>query len=166
MHKRYSEKFKDSVIKKMMPPSPVSVPQLCRETGVSDVTLYKWRKQYRDKGVAVPAYKSKPENWTAEDKLAVIIETASFNEVQMSEYCRSKGLFKKQVDQWKHDALSGYQNSALIKKQQLRHRQEDKKKIRELERELKRKEKALAETAALLVLSKKCEAIWGVKKED
>ena len=84
----------------------------------------------------------------------------------MSEYCRSKGLFKKQVDQWKVEALSGYQKSVQTKKQQSRHRQEDKKKIKQLERELKRKEKALAETAALLVLSKKCEAIWGVDEES
>ena len=162
MQKRYSEKFKESTIKKMMPPAPVSVPQLCRETGISDVTLYKWRKEYRNKGVAVPTYKSKSEDWTAEDKLAVIIETAPFNEVQLSEYCRGKGLFKKQVDQWKTEALSGYRKSAQTKKQQSRYRLEDKKKIQQLERELKRKEKALAETAALLVLSKKCEAIWGV----
>ena len=166
MQKRYSEKFKESAIKKMMPPAPVSVPQLCRETGVSDVTLYKWRKEYRNKGVAVPTYKSKAEDWIAEDKLAVIIETAPLNEVELSEYCRSKGLFKKQVDQWKVEALSGYQKSVQTKKQQSRHRQEDKKKIKQLERELKRKEKALAETAALLVLSKKCEAIWGVDEES
>jgi len=149
-----------------MPPAPVSVPQLCRETGISDVTLYKWRKQYRDKGVAVPAYKTKPENWTPEDKLAVIIETASFNEVRLSEYCRSKGLFKKQIDLWREEALSGYKNTAQIKKQQSRHHQKDKKRINALEHELKRKDKALAETAALLVLSKKCEAIWGVKEES
>jgi transposase len=166
MQKRYPEKFKEATIKKMMPPAPVSVPQLCRETGVSDVTLYKWRKEYRNKGVAVPAYKSKSENWTAEDKLAVLVETASFNEVQLSEYCRNKGLFKKQVEQWKTEALSGYQKSAQTKKQQSRHRQEDKKKIKQLERELKRKEKALAETAALLVLSKKYETIWGGDEEN
>ena len=166
MQKRYSEEFKESVIKKMMPPDPISVSQLCRDTGVSDVTLYKWRKTYRRNGVAVPADKSKPEDWTAEDKLAVVIETASFNEVQLSEYCRCKGLYKEQVDQWKMSALSGYQNSIQIKKNQVRHRREDRQKIKLLERDLRRKEKALAETAALLVLSKKCEAIWGVNEEE
>ena len=149
-----------------MPPGPVSVSQLCRETGVSDVTLYKWRNTYRNKGVAVPADKSKPEDWTAENKLAVVIETASLNEVQLSEYCRGKGLFKEQIDQWKISALSGYKNSIQIKKNQVRDRREDRQKIKKLERELRRKEKALAETAALLVLSKKCEAIWGVNEED
>ena len=166
MQKRYSEEFKQAVIKKMMPPVPVPVSQLCRETGVSDVTLYKWRKDYRNRGVAVPANTSKPENWTAEDKLAVIIETACFNEVQLSEYCRRKGLYPEQIEQWKSAALAGFQQSRQSKKEKLRHRREDKKTIKNLERELKRKDKALAETAALLVLSKKCEAIWGVNEED
>ena len=166
MQKRYSEEFKESVIKKMMPPNSVSVSELCKETGVSDVTLYKWRKIYRNRGIAVPSDKSNPNKWTAEDKLAVVIETASFNEVQLSEYCRKKGLYSKQIEEWRLSALSGYEKSGKSKKENLRSRQEEKKKIKRLESELKRKEKALAETAALLVLSKKCEAIWGVKEED
>jgi transposase-like protein len=164
--KRYSEEFKESVIKKMMPPNPKSISQLCSETGVSDVTLYKWRKSYRNKGVAVPGDKSKPENWTAGDKLSVVIETASFNEVELSEYCRGKGLYREQITQWEIEALSGYEKSTQVKKSQSQHRRDDKQKIKKLERELNRKEKALAETAALLVLSKKWEAIWGGNEED
>ncbi|MBM9521247.1 transposase [Desulforhopalus vacuolatus] len=95
MSKRYTTEFKDAVIKKMMPPYPTSVSQLCRETGVSGVTLYKWKKDYQNQGVAVPAKKKKSEIWSAEDKLATIIESASFNEIQLSEYCRRKGLYKE-----------------------------------------------------------------------
>jgi len=109
----------------------------------------------------VAADSSKPENWSSEDKLAVVIETAAMNEVQLSEYCRIKGLYAEQVDQWKAAALSGYQRNEQTEREKARSRQDDKKKIRELESALRRKEKALAETAALLVLSKKCEAIWG-----
>lgn len=166
MQKSYSKEFKDSVIKRMMPPNPVSVPQLCKETGVSDVTLYKWRKEYRNGGITVPRDHSKPENWTAEDKLAVVIETSGLNSAKLSEYCRTKGLYLEQVQQWKTAALSGYQHNAQVEKEKSRCRQEDKKQIKRLESELRRKEKALAETAALLVLSKKCEAIWGVSEED
>ncbi|MCP5058593.1 MAG: transposase [bacterium] len=166
MQKRYSDEFKEAIMRKMMPPHPVSIPQLSRDTGVSDVTLYKWRKQYRNKGVAVPANNKKSDKWSAEDKLAVVIETASFNEIQLSEYCRQKGLYKEQVEQWKASALSGYKNSAQLNKVQTRNRREDKQKINKLERELKRKEKALAETAALLVLSKKWNAIWEESEGD
>ena len=149
-----------------MPPNAVSVPQLAKETGVSDVTLYKWRKDFRNRGIAVPSDQSKSDNWSAEDKLAVVIETAALNAVELSEYCRSKGLYPEQVVQWKASALTGYQRSAQSKKENRRHRQDDQKKIKRLERQLLRKDKALAETAALLVLSKKCEAIWGVDEED
>ena len=123
MQNKYSEEFKDSIIKKMMPPNPISVSQLVKETGVSDVTLYKWRKDYRDKGIAVPANQNNPDQWTAEDKLAVVIETASFNEVQLSEYCRRKGLYPEQLDDWKMSALSGYQNSRLINNEKALHHQ-------------------------------------------
>lgn len=161
MQKRYSEEFKESVVKQMMPPVLKTVPQLVKETGVSDVSLYKWRKDYRNRGIAVPGDSKKSTYWSAEDKLAVVIETAAMNEVQLSEYCRSKGLYAEQIEQWKTAALSGYQRSEQVDKEKARSRQDDKKKISQLESELRRKEKALAETAALLVLSKKCEAIWG-----
>jgi len=166
MRKTYSEEFKESVIEKMMPPNPVPVLQICRETGVSDVTLYKWRKDYRNRGIAVPSDQNNSNNWTAEDKLAAIIETASFNEIELSEYCRTKGLYVEDIQQWKISAISGCQQDKQLKKGKQASLQTDKKEIKRLKSELRRKEKALAETAALLVLSKKCEAIWGGDEED
>ena len=166
MQKSYSEEFKESVIRKMLPPNPVPVLKLSKEIGVSDVTLYKWRKDYRNRGVAMPGRHSKPDDWASADKLAVVIETAALNKAQLSEYCRSKGLYPEWVDQWKVSALSGYQQRDHVKQEDTRQRQEDKRRIKLLESELKRKEKALAEAAALLVLSKKCEAIWGASEED
>ena len=166
MQKRYSKAFKEAVVAKMMPPNPVPVSKLRADTGVSDVTLYKWRKDYGSGGIAVPGKHLNPDDWTAEEKLAAVIETAALNELQLGEYCRSKGLYPEQISQWRSSALSSYQHSENIKQEKARGRQEDKKTIKRLESELRRKEKALAETAALLVLSKKCEAIWGVIEED
>jgi len=163
---RYSVEFKEAIVKRMMPPNAVSVSELCKETGVSDVTLYKWRKDYQNKGVSVPANSKKPENWSAEDKFAIVVESMSLNEADLGEYCRLKGLYPEQVRQWKQAALSGYQQRAQTEKKQNRQQKKDQQKIKQLEAELSRKEKALAETAALLVLSKKCHAIWGENEED
>lgn len=149
-----------------MPPNSVAVSKIAQDTGVSNVTLYKWRNTFRNKGLAVPGDKQNAENWTAADKLAVVIETASMNEAQLGEYCRSKGLYPEQVTHWKASAISGYQHSRDVEKDKAQSRQEDKTKIKRLESELRRKDKALAETAALLVLSKKLEAIWGESEED
>ncbi|WP_374109631.1 transposase, partial [Thiolapillus sp.] len=85
---RYSREFKETIVQKMMPPNAQSIAQIHRDTGVSEPTLYNWRNQYKNKGKAVPADPSNPENWSAQDKLAVVIETASLNEQALSEYCR------------------------------------------------------------------------------
>jgi transposase-like protein len=162
---RYSIEFKEAAVQKMMPPNAVPVREVRRETGVSDVTLYKWRNEYRNKGIAVPGDDIKPDHWHGQDKLAVVIETAALNESELSEYCRNKGLYPEQVQRWKEAALKGYESDEKIQQRQLSSRKEDKRKIKKLESELRRKEKALAETAALLVLRKKAQAIWG-EEED
>lgn len=164
--RRYSEEFKETAVQKMMPPNPVSISQLVQETGVSDVTLYKWRKQYRERGFAVPADDTNPDNWKPEDKLAVVIEAAAMNEAELGAYCRSKGLYPEQVQRWKQSALMGYQRNDQVDQALSKNRKGDKREIKGLKSELRRKEKALAETAALLVLSKKSRAIWGESEED
>ncbi len=158
---RYSMDFKEAAVRKMMPPNAVPVRAVSQETGVSDVTLYKWRKEYRDRGVAVPGDDVNPENWVPQDKLAVVIETAGFNAVELSEYCRKKGLYPDQIERWREAALKGYGRDEALQQQQVNGRKEDRRKIKQLESELRRKEKALAEAAALLVLRKKAQAIWG-----
>jgi len=162
---RYSVEFKEATVKKMMPPNAMPIREVKRATGVTDVTLYKWRNEYRNKGVAVPGDDIKPDNWTGQDKLAVVIETAALNESELSEYCRKQGLYPEQVQHWKEAALKGYESDEKIQQQQLSSRKEDKRKIKKLESELRRKEKALAETAALLVLRKKAQAIWGDEED-
>lgn len=162
----YSAEFKEAQVKKMMPPNAVPVPQLSKELGVSSTSLYNWKNSYQNKGIAVPATTKQPNKWSAEDKFAVVVETISLNEADLGEYCRSKGLYAEQVKQWKQDALSGYQHSHQRAKKTSSDEKKNQRKIKQLEAELRRKDKALAETAALLVLSKKCHAIWGENEED
>jgi len=158
---RYTEEFKEQVVRKMMPPNAMSVADVGRDTGISDATLYNWRNQYRKKGKAVPADPSNPEHWSGENKFAVLIETASMNEQELSEYCRRKGLYVEQLLRWKEAAIAGNDSNACMTKAERQDLQKERKKSRPLEKELNRKEKALAETAALLVLKKKAQAIWG-----
>ncbi|MBT4328865.1 MAG: hypothetical protein HOD58_02920 [Gammaproteobacteria bacterium] len=145
----------------MMPPNSQSVAQISRDTGICGPTLYTWKKQYQREGIAVPADPSNPENWSGEDKLAVVIETATLNEQELSEYCRKKGLYAEQVARWKEMAVNGYDAPERLTKADQRELQQLKKKSRKTEKELRRKEKALAEAAALLILEKKAQAIWG-----
>ena len=114
----------------------------------------------------MPADPSNPENWSGENKLAVVIETASLNEEQLSEYCRRKGLYAEQIARWKEGAIAGNESSRSLTKAERQALKEERKKNRYLEKELNRKEKALAETAALLVLKKKAQALWGEPEDE
>ena len=94
-----------------------------------------------------------------------MLETAALSEIELSEYCREKGLYPEQVKEWKLSCIACNQTQAQQRKQLTQERKADRKRIKELEKELKRKDAALAETAALLVLIKKLNAYWG-KDED
>ncbi len=61
--RRYSDEFKEQVVRKMMPPNAQSVAQVHRDTGISEPTLYAWRNRYRAEGYVVPADQSNPESW-------------------------------------------------------------------------------------------------------
>ena len=134
--------------------------------GISEQTLYNWRQQIRDKGKPVPGKTKTSEQWSSESKLAVVIETASLNEIDLSKYCRKKGLYIEQVKAWTQDCLDGVSRSPAKKKDAANQAKVDKKQIRQLEKELNRKEKALAEAAALLVLRKKLNAFYENVEED
>ena len=154
------------VVRKMMPPSPVTVGELSRETGVTTATLYNWRKEYRAQGVAVPARKENPEQWSSEDKFAVVVETASMNEAELAEYCRRTGLYAEQITRWRRACLRANEEQEKLVQMLRRGQKEDKKELKRLEKELRRKEKALAEAAALLVLKKKADALWGDREDE
>ena len=163
---RYSEERKASVLKKILPPQSLSIAEVSRQEGISVQTLYQWRNKLRDKGIPVPGKSKNADQWSSESKLAVVIETATLSEIELSEYCREKGLYPEQVQAWKQDCLTGMSQAPAKKKEETKQAREDQKRIKKLERELKHKEKALAEAAALLVLRKKLTAFYGEDDGD
>ena len=70
----------------------MSVSQLAKEEGISTATLYYWRQQLRESGAAVPNSHTSSEQWSAQIKLAIVAETYSMTENELSNYCREKGL--------------------------------------------------------------------------
>jgi transposase len=164
--KHYSKKRKDAVLKRMMQPENAPVPMLAEETGISKVTLYDWRKHAIAKGLVVPEDTQNPENWSAEYKFAVVLETAVMNQAELSQYCRKKGLFAEQIAAWKENCLMGNASAVPQTKADRKQAQQARDEIKQLKRELHRKDRALAETAALLVLRKKMHAIWGEDEDE
>ncbi|QOY37727.1 transposase [Anaerobacillus isosaccharinicus] len=95
------------------------------------------------------------------------METYSLNEIQLAEYCRKKGLFKEQVKAWREGCLNANSPKPVDQSKQLNHElKEEKNRSKILEKDLRKKEKALAEAAALLLLRKKAQAIWGDQEDE
>jgi transposase-like protein len=149
---RYGERFKQRVVARMLPPESSSAEQLSREVGIGVETLERWRSEVQSR----PA---RERVWTAAARLEAVIATAALDETQKSAWCREKGIYLKYLEQWRASA-----GTALAQPEEVRaspqETRADKKRIKQLEAELRRKDKALAEAAALLVLSKKLSAIF------
>lgn len=159
--RRYSEAVKADVRKRMSPPQRQSVARISEELGIHVMTLYKWRKAWRLQGEVVPASEKEPEGWSAADKFTVVLETAGLNATELSAYCRQKGLYPEQVDRWRQASQDANEKPVLTMKEQKeleKLRAQDQREIKQLKQELRRKEKALAEAAALLMLRQKWEA--------
>lgn len=170
----YSETFKNKLVARMLMPNPRPMATLARETGVTEPTLYRWRNEATLKGVSTdhpddnPTAPTKPPHaWAPEDKLAVVLEAAAIPEAELGVFLRRKGIHEAQLAEWRRQVTEGA--VAALRGPSGRDRKAahvEAKRMRELERELARKDKALAEAAALLVLKKKAQAIWGDEDDD
>jgi transposase-like protein len=162
----YPKNLKEEIISRMMPPNNESVPKLCKEYGISDASLYTWRKKAREAGYASPGNNQSSDKWNSEDKFLIVLETYTMNETELAEYCREKGLYREQIEIWKKACLTANGRDLAQTKQLNADLRSERGRSVELEKELRNKEKALAEAASLLLLQKKAQAIWGDEEED
>ena len=154
---RYGQTFKDRAVARLLPPESAAVELIAREVGVSPGTLQRWRDEVQSRPALGRA-------WTAAARLEAVVTTAALPRALRSAWCREQGIYPAELDKWCTSATAALidPQDARATPQATRH---DRKRIKELERELLRKDRALAETAALLVLSKKITAIFS-KGED
>ena len=165
----YNNGFKSRMVQRMAGSEGISANALSKDVGVSQSTLSRWvRETHTVRFMGGSQNKRKgqgnsPRQWTPEEKLRVVLEASGLSEKDLGAFLRRKGLHGAQLDEWlaaAHAALSA------TKKPSRRKASPEAKLVKELQRELRRKDKALAEVTALLVLKKKMEAIWGDEGED
>jgi hypothetical protein len=136
----------------LLPPESAPLSVVSQDTGIGTQALSRWL-------TAAQSMPARGRAWTAGARLEAVIATAALPEAGKSAWCREKGVYPAQLKQWRADATAALAESVEARASPQATR-EDRKRIKELERELRRKDRALAETAALLVLSKKVEAIF------
>lgn len=170
MQTRYSTAFKIEAVRKVLSRrhgTPIIA--IARSLGLKNTTLHTWvtameNKDLRESPTSGGAGEKTPYNWSSKERFEAILESSYLSKEDLAEYCRKKGIFPHHLETWKKEFIESSdkerrrENNSETKK--LKH--ENKK----LEVELQRKDKALAEAAALLILKKKAQDYWGINEED
>ena len=163
----YSNQHKEFILSKMKPPFNLSIPEINKEFGIPLTTLYNWRDKALKKELKMaPSADRKEVTW--KEKLLAVAACQAKNSAEISQYCRNNGFYPEDIKRWENEfkSIERLNEPAKLTKEEKRAQAADRKKIKQLEKELNRKDKALAETTALLVLQKKWNAIWEDDKED
>lgn len=152
---KYSAEFIEHALGKALGRGDRTIASVADELNVKFETLKKWLNRYSSRRSDVVSKEKRPHEWGRDEQFAALLETHSFNEEQLNAWCRERGLFPHHLEEWRAAFCAPDAGGEKFKSDKaLRHENA------ELKKELKRKDKALAETAALLVLQKKLKALW------
>lgn len=159
MRLKYSKDFKQSTIQKILMPGGPTIMEMAVKTGAHPTSIRDWMKIYGKSPVM-----KKSSEWTPENKLEAIIKTATMSEQEFGEFLRANGFHAADIDQWKQDFYISLKapgrpriDPELV---QLRNKE------KELSKDLRRKDRALAEMSARVILLKKSHAIFGEPEDD
>ena len=159
MKRQHSQEFKESIVQKVTAPGGPTIMQLSEKTGIHHTSIRNWVKIYANN-----TSMKKSKEWSPEARLKIISQTISMSENELGEFLRSNGLHAVEVEEWKESFYSAQKPVGRPKLDpevvELRSNK------KELERDLKRKDKALAEMSARVILLKKSHLLFGVNEED
>lgn len=165
---KYSIGLRSAMIQKMTGPRPQSANRLSHQVGIPQATLSRWlrdaAKAPRSRGGDAKIRKGeilvtkRPADWSPEEKFNLVLEASVVADADLGAFLRRKGIHEAQLHEWRQMMLTALKSRAP---QPAGQKSSESRRIRQLESELNRKEKALAETAALLVLQKKVQDLWG-----
>jgi len=162
--KSYSKEFKDNALRKARERSELPLKDIADSLNLPLGTFKNWIKQSNKENALIGAVSLPADlaskSWGAAQRLQALLESHALQGQALHAWCRENGLFEHQLRQWR----SEFCQSTEVKSPADAELRLVKQKNVQLERELRRKEKALAEAAALLVLQKKFQALWEEKE--
>lgn len=165
--RRYTDEQKAWAVAQMKAPKSLTVKALAKASGITEVSLRTWRDDARAKRGLGGADGNAGQTWSSAEKFRAVLETAPLSQAEVSQYCRTKAIQAEHLQQWRlaceqANAVDGGLGLAQVAVDN----PDAVQRVRDLERELRRKDTALAEAAALLILGKKADAIWGKDEES
>lgn len=168
----YSEGFKARLVQRLLGAERISATALSRDVGIAQPTLSRWVREARrlarmkPSNPPPPTPPKSPRQWTVDEKFQVVLEAATLTDEALGAFLRRRGLHEAQLTEWRARVTQGAKEALRGPQKKTAQHRAEAQRIQQLERELHRKEKALAEVAALLTLKKKVNEIWGDGDDD
>ena len=160
----YPKSIKASILAKIMAPNAPSVVELAKEFNIPYTTVYSWKTAVlKKKNVTQLKVPQRPHDKSPEAKLQAVLDTMGMTEQEQGAYCRTQGIYSNHLDAWKKQMLEGL--GVASSNERKANNQQTLKENKNLKRDLERKDKALAEVTALLILKKKADLLWGVDED-
>ena len=160
---KYNIGFRNSVLKKVLPPSNNTINSVSKETGVCDQTIRNWIQKVKDGNLESASGELSTLHRNSLEKVNLLFKSKSLKDEELGKWLRENGIHSETLKLWEQEVKEMMTEKEKRYKEELK---EARRRNKELEKELLRKEKALAEVAALLTLKKKADALWGVKEEE
>lgn len=152
------------MVQRMLGPNKKSASALAQEVGIHQPTLSRWLRDVRILGDTMTQKRKKAtQRWTSSEKLQVVLAASQLEDSELGAFLRREGVHEHRLEQWRTTILAALDADVAKKR---RGPSPEAKKLAAVQRDLLRKDKALAEVSALLVLKKKADAIWGVEDDD
>ena len=156
-YRKFSEEQKRMWVKKFLSRGNQSIDVFCRENVMSATAIYKWIAIYGRTDDMKPLART-PSNWTSEEKFKAVMAFDSLAVEDQGAYLRREGVQADHIEMWREKMQKSLEPENPDKRSE---RGELIYKILGLEKDLSRKDKALAEAAAIIILKKKVDSIWG-----
>lgn len=170
---KYTDAIKASVLSKALAPNAPSVIELAKEFNIPSPTVYSWMHHMKKKNNNKERIQQRPKDQSPASKLQAVMDTVGKTEQEQSAYCRTKGIYYNQIEAWKQQILESLGAAAARATDKSSNSKENKAanqkiqdEMKQLKGDLNRKDKALAELTALLVLKKKADLLWGDSEDD
>ncbi len=157
---RFSKEFKEAIVKKLISRGHKTIEQFCNENSLAISSVSRWQSECAN--VLEMKHKKDKSKYSAEKILKIISETYSLNEEDLGIYLRKNGLHSNQLTEWR----SGFLFSINQPKVNPNKKDERDIEIKDLKKNLRKKDAALAEVSALLILQKKANLLWPSPNED
>jgi transposase-like protein len=158
MQVKYSQEFREQAVQKTLNRGNRTIQEIADELTINCYTLKHWLTHYRPEQMPTNPISKRPTDWTNEEKLHALMASYGLKNEELNAFYRQQGLFEHHLNSWKNDFINKHSPSSQPKSDKALRDE-----IQQLNQELSRKEKALAEAAALLILQKKSQAFWAEK---